>query len=369
MEDAHIAAVKLGQHDDIALFGVFDGHGGAEVANFCAKHLADEVLAIAKFQAHDYEGALKDVFHRMDTLLKDGSYANEIALVRPPLADYRFCLIVFRTGQAQLVAFCLASHTILACLAATEGAEHRRRITPPSAHSVCKRITCRVAVQRGRASVARNVWCSLTLLTLPQRTPHTQVHSITKHNVCTWHCANAPVHPGSDRSKEKQRHSHSRHAQPAFSWRVFPAVRVTAQHTAIAAAVTSLYAHLHASLPEAWVDAVQLKERDPNEGEGDEKGEGGEDMAMWQRIVQLKRLVIEKEGEGEGGAVAQVQAGCTAIVALKHKKTLYVANAGDSRGVLCRAGMPHLLSRPPTMPLHHPACRLESVCHLQQLFW
>jgi len=57
---------------------------------------------------------------------------------------------------------------------------------------------------------------------------------------------------------------------------------------------------------------------------------------MWQRIVQLKRLVIEKESDGE---TPLVQAGCTAVVALKHSSTLYVANAGDSRGVLCRGGV------------------------------
>lgn len=32
MEDAHIAELNLG--DDTYLFGVFDGHGGAEVALF-----------------------------------------------------------------------------------------------------------------------------------------------------------------------------------------------------------------------------------------------------------------------------------------------------------------------------------------------
>ena len=33
-----------------------------------------------------------------------------------------------------------------------------------------------------------------------------------------------------------------------------------------------------------------------------------------------------------------VHAGCTAVVCLKVGNTLYVANAGDSRGVLCRDG-------------------------------
>jgi protein phosphatase 1G len=36
--------------------------------------------------------------------------------------------------------------------------------------------------------------------------------------------------------------------------------------------------------------------------------------------------------------LAESYAGCTANVALIHKNTLYVANAGDSRTVLCRNG-------------------------------
>lgn len=37
-------------------------------------------------------------------------------------------------------------------------------------------------------------------------------------------------------------------------------------------------------------------------------------------------------------------AGCTANVALLHKNTLYVANSGDSRTVLCRDNAPYDMS-------------------------
>ena len=42
--------------------------------------------------------------------------------------------------------------------------------------------------------------------------------------------------------------------------------------------------------------------------------------------------------------VAQSQAGCTAVVAVLHGNDLYVANAGDSRAVLCRGGQAFALS-------------------------
>lgn len=40
----------------------------------------------------------------------------------------------------------------------------------------------------------------------------------------------------------------------------------------------------------------------------------------------------------------RVTAGCTAVVAFKAGRTLYVANAGDSRGVLCRGSIAYPLS-------------------------
>ena len=43
-------------------------------------------------------------------------------------------------------------------------------------------------------------------------------------------------------------------------------------------------------------------------------------------------------------AAHRVTAGCTAVVAFKAGRTLFVANAGDSRGVLCRGGTVYALS-------------------------
>lgn len=81
MEDAHICAAKLHDRDDMSLFGVFDGHGGAEVAQFCAKYFIRELIASDSFLIGDFDNALKQGFHRMDNLLSDQSYAQEIATV------------------------------------------------------------------------------------------------------------------------------------------------------------------------------------------------------------------------------------------------------------------------------------------------
>jgi len=38
MEDAHVANIKFLDNPNKALFGVFDGHGGREVAVYCNMH-------------------------------------------------------------------------------------------------------------------------------------------------------------------------------------------------------------------------------------------------------------------------------------------------------------------------------------------
>jgi serine/threonine protein phosphatase PrpC len=82
MEDAHITATAISSCEDACLFAVFDGHGGSEVAKFCAKHMRAELESLGSFRAGDYDSALTEVFHRMDTMLLDEAHAPELAAVR-----------------------------------------------------------------------------------------------------------------------------------------------------------------------------------------------------------------------------------------------------------------------------------------------
>jgi hypothetical protein len=41
MEDAHLAQVYLDGSRRLSVFAVFDGHGGPEVAAYCAKHFSE----------------------------------------------------------------------------------------------------------------------------------------------------------------------------------------------------------------------------------------------------------------------------------------------------------------------------------------
>lgn len=73
MEDDHVATSKLAKEagwTGTGLFGVFDGHGGADVAHFCAQHLHK---AVAKGNASAPEAALRNSFQMLDRKLADAA--------------------------------------------------------------------------------------------------------------------------------------------------------------------------------------------------------------------------------------------------------------------------------------------------------
>lgn len=43
MEDAHIVDLAFNNENNRALFGVFDGHGGREVAAYCGIHYGKQL--------------------------------------------------------------------------------------------------------------------------------------------------------------------------------------------------------------------------------------------------------------------------------------------------------------------------------------
>ena len=66
-EDAHITALEF--EPGHSIFAVFDGHGGAEVAKFCEKHMIHELKADNEFRQKNYEQALRNVFLKIDKML------------------------------------------------------------------------------------------------------------------------------------------------------------------------------------------------------------------------------------------------------------------------------------------------------------
>lgn len=78
MEDAHISrAISLPGGDKGVLFGVFDGHGGKEVAEFARDNFSKTLEALPEFKAKNYGKALEKCFMKVDELVQSEEYAND----------------------------------------------------------------------------------------------------------------------------------------------------------------------------------------------------------------------------------------------------------------------------------------------------
>lgn len=80
MEDASIAEdlEKDKDGNDRSIFGIFDGHGGNQVAEFVRDHFVKELVASENFQNENYPEALEDTFKKMDELMKTKSGEKEL---------------------------------------------------------------------------------------------------------------------------------------------------------------------------------------------------------------------------------------------------------------------------------------------------
>ena len=67
-EDAHVAAISLGNKKNIDVFGVFDGHGGKEVSQFVSNHFIQELVSNKNIEV-DMPQALKETFLKMDEIM------------------------------------------------------------------------------------------------------------------------------------------------------------------------------------------------------------------------------------------------------------------------------------------------------------
>lgn len=85
MEDTHISNLNLDR--STSLFGVFDGHGGREVAVFASRHLATELVMNAAFQAGRIERGLAETFIRIDELLRTVEGTKEVYKIFKNLPD------------------------------------------------------------------------------------------------------------------------------------------------------------------------------------------------------------------------------------------------------------------------------------------
>lgn len=78
MEDSHISDISAGNNGKLHAFGVFDGHGGKEVAQFVKKHFTEELVQNSSLKSGNLKKSLSENFLRMDQMLTTSSGKIEL---------------------------------------------------------------------------------------------------------------------------------------------------------------------------------------------------------------------------------------------------------------------------------------------------
>jgi len=82
MEDTHVNELNFNGDAGAALFAVFDGHGGSEVAQFCRVNLGKLFEATSQFKEGNYAAALERTFFMLDEAILEG-WPGSLAPFRP----------------------------------------------------------------------------------------------------------------------------------------------------------------------------------------------------------------------------------------------------------------------------------------------
>ncbi|XP_055319392.1 probable protein phosphatase CG10417 isoform X2 [Sitodiplosis mosellana] len=80
-EDAHICALNF--DINTSLFAVFDGHGGSEVALYCSQKLPEFLKNVNAYKKGEFEQALKDAFIGFDATLVNDDVIEELKKLIP----------------------------------------------------------------------------------------------------------------------------------------------------------------------------------------------------------------------------------------------------------------------------------------------
>ena len=78
MEDSHISDLSVGTSKGTNVFGVFDGHGGKEVAVYVKKHFTEELVNSALYKKGEMKKALIETFLKMDEIMQDKNGKAEL---------------------------------------------------------------------------------------------------------------------------------------------------------------------------------------------------------------------------------------------------------------------------------------------------
>lgn len=104
MEDRHVAEFRrLDDGNEVGLFGVFDGHSGADVATYLRNHLFDNILGEPDFWENTM-GAIRRAYHRTDRKVLKKKKVTADGEERPRRGGSTAVTVILLNGETLVVA-------------------------------------------------------------------------------------------------------------------------------------------------------------------------------------------------------------------------------------------------------------------------
>jgi serine/threonine protein phosphatase PrpC len=286
MEDTHIAtriaadaATAAGAPDAGAtwVFGVFDGHGGREVAHFCKSHFVATLPTLPDWERRAFEPLLHQAFLNMDVMLVDERYQRELFPLR---------VVASASGGG-------------------------------------------VASPSGRAGGAFTADAMRMKLEAGQPIPIEDAAQMLRELLTTKRQAASAAAATAAAASE---------APPQL-----PQPPAADSDAALVASLATAAVGAPSAEPPALPPSLRALAAGSAVGApGAPAGFGSGDGVGVALVADAPAAATPASRPVD--PARQVQSGCTAIVACVHGGVLHVANAGDSRGVLCRGGRAVALS-------------------------
>lgn len=357
MEDAFTCTPDL--EENTGLFAVYDGHGGADVAIYCACHLAEVLKEKEEYKSGNYEEALRKTFMDIDKILIHPKTASELKFLSkrdpsdpPPTAeDLRKHEEEENEANEEAKLLCEEATMdivdVLKRYGAALNADEDEEVPPPPVDDGCassasaKKPTVEKSTETSNSSKEKEI---------------SKSNDDDKKPVASE--SSEPAKEKESEISDKKPEAAKTDNESSTSSSTKSEEKNGKEETASSAASTVTKTE---SKPKFKKVKLKPQKKAPVEDESDDEDytgfesdeaiEGSDDDDESDidsdEIDSDDEEIVMDNGEEEDipademGSMTDIpgcDSGTTAVVALLRGKDLYVANAGDSRAIICRKG-------------------------------
>ncbi|CAN8007081.1 unnamed protein product, partial [Ixodes pacificus] len=366
-EDAHNTILNYDK--DTSFFAVYDGHGGSEVAKYCALKLPDFVKSLKSYAEGELTEALCEGFLQFDATLITPGGLSELKMLAGASSDDS-AEASPDEGEAELLSaeaempiedllarYSAKAKELAKEVAKLDGAKPNAGEEDPAKPNEDKLVNgdCSAASRDVEASAAEKdeviIWLvnATTDVALRGNIPFRLVETLLFRNssrmsfylYCSKDVAGL-AGAGGDEGRSTASEADGGEGSSSGGDTPDGTRRLRRPWKPYMSLVSNADASLDSSESEESSEEEEdgedeEDEEDEEEEEEEEEEEGDAESATWDKKLKQRLSQLDSLADNETETVGY-DSGCTAVVALVRGRTLVVANAGDSRCVVCRSG-------------------------------